>query len=57
MCLQSAMLGFPEPGYLQMGSHNLSQDASLGFSFQTERSDALLVLAKGSDEVRTVRCC
>jgi len=52
--LQSSVLGFPEPGYIHIGSANLSQDASLGFSFQTEQSDALLLLAKGSV---AVRCC
>jgi len=48
VCLQVAELGFPEPGYIEITSPNLTQDASLGFSFQTDQSDALLLLAKGS---------
>ena len=54
VCLQAAVLGFPEPGYIEISSPNLTQDASIGFSFQTEQSDALLLLAKGSV---AVRCC
>lgn len=52
--LQASQLGFPEPGYIEVGSSNLEEDASIGFSFQTGRRDALLLLAKGSAEVR---CC
>lgn len=52
MCLQALVTGFLEPGYLEISSPNLTQDASVGFSFQTEQSDALLLLAKGSDMVR-----
>lgn len=46
--LQATVLGFLEPGYIEIGSSNLTQDASIGFSFQTEQSDCLLLLAKGS---------
>jgi len=54
--VQAAELGFPERGYIEIASHNLTEDASIGFSFQTEQSDALLLLAKGSVAVR-FRCC
>jgi len=52
MCLQASVIGFLEPGYVEISSPNLTQDASVGFSFQTQQSDALLLLAKGSDMVR-----
>lgn len=55
LCLQSSVVGFLEPGYVELSSPNLTQDASVGFTFQTEQRDALLLLAKGSDAVR--RCC
>jgi len=49
---QAAVLGFLEPGYIEIGSPNLTRDGSIGFSFQTEQNDALLLLAKGSVMVR-----
>jgi len=42
------VLGFVEPGYIELASSNLTEDGSIGFSFQTEQNDALLLLAKGS---------